>query len=66
MAWCEFSAEAIELDSKIRRLHAQGRTSAAVDAIKDALKRAALDGPSNTTYEEFEIRLNHKAKEGRA
>lgn len=57
MAWTPFSAEAVRLDSQLRKLHDEGRSSAALDAIKQALERAHREGPSNITYEEFEAQL---------
>jgi len=60
MAWGPFSAEAVELDGVLRSLHAAGRTSEAVDAIKAALDKAHRAGPSNTTYGAFEEQLSGK------
>lgn len=57
MAWTPFSAEAVRLDTQLRKLHKEGRLSEAVETIKQALERAHRDGPSNTTYEEFEAQL---------
>ena len=54
MAWTPFSAEAIQLDTTLRRLHREGRISDALDAINTALEKAHRDGPSNMTYEESE------------
>jgi hypothetical protein len=54
MTWSPFSAEAVKLDTVIRRLHKDGRITDAIAAIEKALERARLDGPSNTTYEQFE------------
>lgn len=53
MAWGPFSAEAVRLDSHLRQLHRQGRTSEALDAIVAALDKANRDGPSNQTYDHF-------------
>lgn len=54
MAWTPFSAEAVLLDSRLRQLHRDGKTSQALDAINDALERAHREGPSNISYEDFE------------
>jgi len=54
MAWGLFSAEAVKLDVMLRRLHKEGRTSDALGAIVAALEKAHRDGPSGTTYEDFE------------
>lgn len=54
MAWTGFSAEAVDLDTTLRKLHREGRVSEAIGAIKAALARAYQDGPSNISYEEFE------------
>lgn len=52
--WSPYSAEAVRLHSEVMRLSKSGRITDAVDAIKRALEKAHRDGPSNTTYEEFE------------
>lgn len=57
MAWCEYSAEAIDLDTKLRTLHKQGKTTEALAAITAALRKASEVGPSLLTYEQFERRL---------
>ncbi len=55
MTWGPFSAEAVLLDTKLRELHAGGRTSDAIGAIKTALSQAHAAGPSNMTYEAFQF-----------
>lgn len=57
MAWTPFSAEAVRLDTQVRKLHREGRTSDALELIDAALERAHREGPSNTTYEQFESEL---------
>lgn len=64
MAWTPFSAEAVELDTKIRRLHKEGRTSDAINLIKTALEKAHRDGPSNKTYEQFDATIDAALNEG--
>lgn len=54
MPWTPFSAEAVLLDSKLRKLHRQGRTTDAIEAIEAALEAAHRQGPSNMSYEDFE------------
>jgi hypothetical protein len=54
MAWTPFSAEAVNLDTELRKLHREGRTSEAVELIVDALVRAHRDGPSKISYEQFD------------
>lgn len=54
MAWGPFSAEAVRLDSKLRRLHKEGRITDAVQEIEKALRSAHAYGPSNESYESFE------------
>lgn len=61
MAWTPFSAEAVRLDSQLRKLHREGRSSAALEAIKQALERAHREGPSNITYADFEAELEREA-----
>lgn len=61
MAWTPFSAEAIRLHLLLGKLDKQGRTSAALEAIDVALTKAHRDGPSNTTYEQFEAECETQA-----
>lgn len=60
MTWTPFSAEAVELHSTLHRLNRAGRITDAVDAIKAALKKAHIAGPSNESYEAFEARLDRE------
>lgn len=62
MAWTPFSAEAVELDSLLRRLHREGRTSDAVAAIVQALEKAHRTGPSNLSYEQAEALWESRAQ----
>jgi hypothetical protein len=64
MAWTPFSAEAIRLDSQLRKLHAQGRISDALNVIVAALDKAHRGGPSNTSYEAFEAEVEKEASHG--
>ena len=57
MAWTPFSAEAIDLDCRLRQLHKAGKTTVALEAIKTALAKAHKYGPDNVSYEQFEARL---------
>jgi len=57
MTWGPFSAEAVRLDSMLRKAHKEGRTSAAIEMIEYALKTAHLRGPSNMSAEDFEAGL---------
>lgn len=57
MAWTSFSAEAVTLDSQLRKLHREGRVSDAVEAIQRALEKAHRDGPSNISSMQFEAEL---------
>jgi hypothetical protein len=61
MVWGPFSAEAVNLDCEIRRLHAHGRTTDAIRAIEEALARAHREGPSNVPYEQFEREADAQA-----
>lgn len=58
MAWTPFSAEAVDLDTQLRRLHREGRVSEATQAIVAALERAHRHGPTGETYEQFEARVS--------
>lgn len=64
MAWGPFSAEAVLLDSKLRKLHADGRISDALDAIEKALGKARATGPSNMSYAEFEAAADATTQQG--
>ncbi|MEV9168643.1 hypothetical protein AB0133_26750 [Klebsiella pneumoniae] len=61
MPWTPFSAEAVLLDSKLRKLHKEGRISDAIVAIEQALETAHKQGPSNMPYEEFERAADARA-----
>lgn len=54
MSWGPFSAEAIALDSELRKLRGDPNTNKAIQRIEAALEHAHLHGPSNMTYAEFE------------
>lgn len=58
MVWGPFSTEAVRLDSELRKLHKAGRISDALMLIESALDKAHREGPSNISYEEFEISLS--------
>jgi ABC-type amino acid transport substrate-binding protein len=58
MAWTPFSAEAIALHIAVGKLDRDGRVSDALSLINAALEKAHRDGPSNTTYEQFEAQCN--------
>lgn len=64
MAWGPFSAEAVLLDSKLRKLHKDGRVSDAIGAIKEALEKARVEGPGNISYAEFEAAADVTAQQG--
>lgn len=53
MTWTAFSTEAVILDSQVRKLHKDGRSTDAILAIEQALERAHRHGPSNISYEGF-------------
>lgn len=53
MTWNPFSAEAVILDSMLRKLHREGRVTDAIGAIEKALEEAHRNGPSNISYEGF-------------
>ncbi len=56
MTWTAFSGEAVILDSKIRKLHREGRVTDAILAIEQALETAHRNGPSGMSYEDFEAK----------
>lgn len=62
MSWGPFSAEAVALDTELRRLHRLGRVSEALGLISDALAKAHAEGPSNLTYAQFEAEIGSIVK----
>lgn len=59
MAWTPFSAEAIMLETELRRL-GPSRISDRIEVIKQALEKAHRHGPSDMSYGEFEKMLEDR------
>lgn len=54
MAWTSFSAEAVQLDTELRKLYQERQVGAALELIREALEKAHRYGPSDIACEEFD------------